>query len=266
MILRSVTLELSEYPAELRSFLSGAKLYDSSCSEQAKTVFIDKDGGYFLKSAPKGSLKREEAMTRYFHGKGLSAEALAYVSGERDWLLTRKIPGDDCTSAEYLGQPEQLCETLAECLLTLHGTDFINCPAPNHTERYLANLGINSQASKGNFDFARYVGYTDIDDARRDIAANARLLQNDTLIHGDCCLPNVILDNWRFSGFADLDSGGIGDRHVDIYWAIWTLQYNLHTDKYRGRFLDCYGRERVDWQRVRLCGACEAMIEYSFLD
>jgi kanamycin kinase len=66
MILRPVTLELSEYPAELRSFLSGAKLYDSSCSEQAKTVFIDKDGGYFLKSAPKGALKREEVMTRYF--------------------------------------------------------------------------------------------------------------------------------------------------------------------------------------------------------
>lgn len=258
MILQPIALDLSECPVELHPFLSGAKLYDSSCSEEARVVFIDKGSGFFLKYAPKGSLRREAEMTKYFHGKGMSAEVTAYVSDERDWLLTRKIPGDDCAAAKYLGQPERLCETLAECLLTLHGADFTDCPVPNHTAWYLANLELCRQRDKNGF--AQYVGYEDIDEARHDIIANAGLLQNDALIHGDCCLPNVILDNWRFSGFIDLGDGGVGDRHIDIYWAIWTLQYNLHTDKYRERFLDCYGRERIDWRRVRLCGAREALI------
>jgi kanamycin kinase len=260
MILRPIAPDLSEYPVELHPFLYGAKLYDSSCSEGAKVIFIDTGSGFFLKSAPKGSLKREAEMTRYFYGKGMSAEVLVYVSDERDWMLTRKIPGDDCTAAKYLEQPERLTETLAECLLALHGTVFTDCPVPDHTAWYLRNIGLYRQADKSGFDFARYVGYDDLDEAKRDIAENAGLLQNNALIHGDCCLPNVILDDWRFSGFIDLDSGGVGDRHVDIYWAIWTLRYNLHTDKYRERFLDCYGRERIDWRRVRLCGACEAMV------
>ena len=82
-------------------------------------------------------------------------------------------------------------------------------------------------------------------------------LKNDTLLHGDYCLPNILLDNWRFSGFIDLDSGGIGDRHVDLFWGIWTLFFNLKTNAYRDRFLDAYGRDRVDEEILRLIAAIE---------
>jgi kanamycin kinase len=65
------------------------------------------------------------------------------------------------------------------------------------------------------------------------------------------------LDNWRFSGFIDLASGGVGDRHVDIYWAMWSLGYNLKTDKYSGRFMDAYGRNLIDEERLRVVAAAE---------
>jgi kanamycin kinase len=109
-------INIDEYPIELHPLLSGAKVFDSSCSSEARVVFIDKDGGYFLKSAAKSALKREAVMTRYFHGKGFAAEVLSYISNERDWLLTAKIHGDDCTTAKYLEQPERLCEVFAERL------------------------------------------------------------------------------------------------------------------------------------------------------
>lgn len=60
--------------------------------------------------------------------------------------------------------------------------------------------------------------------------------------------PNVILDDWRFSGFVDLDCAGVGDRHVDVYWALWTLWFNLHTDAYGDRLLDAYGRDLIDME------------------
>jgi kanamycin kinase len=47
MTLKPVKINLDEYPVELRPLLSGAKLYDSSCSPEARVIFINKDGGYF---------------------------------------------------------------------------------------------------------------------------------------------------------------------------------------------------------------------------
>lgn len=59
--------------------------------------YIEKDGGYFIKSAPKGVLLRESEMDRYFHKKGLSPEMLYYGSGEGDLLLTACATGRDGT-------------------------------------------------------------------------------------------------------------------------------------------------------------------------
>jgi len=138
MTLTPIKPDIEIYPTELRPLLTDARLYDSSCSEQAKVIFIYKDNGYFLKSAPKGTLEREAVMTKYFHNKGLAANVLMYISNENDWLLTEKIHGDDGITAKHLEQPERLCDIFAEQLALLHATDFSGCPIPDHTERYLA--------------------------------------------------------------------------------------------------------------------------------
>ena len=82
-------------------------------------------------------------------------------------------------------------------------------------------------------------------------------LKNDTLIHGDYCLPNVMLDNWKFSAFIDVGNGGVGDRHIDLFWGVWTLWYNLKTNEYEDRFLDAYGRENFDRDMLRVVAAYE---------
>lgn len=258
MTLTPITINTNEYPAELHRLLSNAKLYDSSCSPEARVIFIDKDGGYFVKSAPKGNLEREAALTRYFHGKGLSAEVLSYISDEHDWLLTAKIQGDDLTAPKYLEQPERLCDIFAERLALLHAVDFSDCPIQNHTERYLDRAARNKRA--GTFDKSHFpdsFGYTSAEEAWAVVEKHGHLLKTDTLLHGDYCLPNIILDDWRFSGFIDLDSGGVGDRHVDVFWGIWTLWFNLKTDKYRQRFIDAYGRDKVDEEMLLIVAAIE---------
>jgi kanamycin kinase len=259
MTLKIITPDVSAYPARLQPLLSGAALYDSSGSPEASVIFIHKDGGCFLKSAPKDALAREAAMPRYFHSKGLAASVLAYISEEQDWLLTERILGDGCTAVKYLDQPEKLCDTLAQQLAIIHAMDFDGCPILNHTERYLAKAEYNKM--NGVFDknlFADKCGWETAEEAWRVIESGSRLLQTDTLLHGDYCLPNIILDDWNFSGFIDLDNSGVGDRHVDLFWATWTLNFNLKTDKYRERFIDAYGRENVYEERLRVVAAIEA--------
>lgn len=250
--------DISQYPKEFHRFLKDAELFDSSCSPEARVIFIDKDGGYFLKSSAKGSLEKEAVLTEYFNKKGLSSAVLEYVSGERDWLLTERVKGEDCTHGQYLAHPERLCDLWASILRELHETDGEGCPVSDRCADYLATVEKNYRARKYELEIGGgALGFASAEEAYREVEKNGRFLKSDTLIHGDYCLPNVMLDNWQFSGCIDLGNGGIGDRHIDLFWGAWTLGYNLKTDKYRDRFFDAYGRDAVDFDRLRTVAAAE---------
>ena len=82
-------------------------------------------------------------------------------------------------------------------------------------------------------------------------------MKRDALLHGDYCLPNIILDDWKFSGFIDVGNGGFGDRHIDVLWGIWTFNFNLGTFQYTDRFLDVYERDKVEPDMLRHIAAME---------
>ena len=78
----------NEIPKDIWHFISGANIYDSSCSPEARVYFIDKGNGYYLKCSGIGKLEKEAQMTAYFCSKGFGAEVLSYISNDSDWLLT----------------------------------------------------------------------------------------------------------------------------------------------------------------------------------
>lgn len=255
---RALTEAPLEAPAALSSLLSGARLYDSSCSPEARVWMIDRDGCYFLKRGEKGSLEREAELTRYFHAKGLGTEVLDYVSEKWDWLLTSCVEGEDCTHEGYLSEPKRLCDLYAQILRELHETDPSGCPVKDRTVEYLETVRKNHAA--GRFDVELFTGewaFSSAAEAWALVERDGKYLKADTLLHGDYCLPNVILKDWRLSGLIDLGNGGVGDRHIDLFWGIWTLWFNLKTDRYRDRFLDAYGRDCVEEDLLRVVAAAE---------
>ena len=244
-----------DLPDEFSELCRGAKVYDSSCSPQARVLYIDRECGYFLKSAPRGSLSKEAMLARYFHSKGLTAPVLSYITAcEKDWMLTERVRGEDATTDCYLSDPRRLAELSGKLLRLLHDMDGSDCPVRDRMESYFALAEENY--AKGEFDLS-YGDFESADEAFRFMKEGRELLRSDTLLHGDYCLPNFMLDDWQFSGFIDLGNGGIGDRHVDIFWGIWTLKFNLGTDAYRDVFIDAYGRDRVDPRALRVISAAE---------
>ena len=250
---------LTDFPAVYHPLLTNTPVYDSSCSAAARVVYIEKEGGLYLKSAPAGTLAKEADLTRFFHGKGLGTEVVDYrTEGERDWMLTVAVRGEDCTHADYTSNPERLCDLTATLLRELHSIDTAGCPIPDHTARYLALAERNY--NNGIYDASLFPdnwGYDSVDEAWAVIQSDGHRLKADTLLHGDYCLPNIMLNGWRFSGFIDLGNGGVGDRHVDLFWGAWSLFFNLKTDRYRDRFFDAYGRETIDFDMLRVVAACE---------
>ncbi|MBE6642765.1 MAG: aminoglycoside 3'-phosphotransferase [Ruminococcaceae bacterium] len=258
MVRRPIQINTEDYPEKILSYLEDAKLYDSSCSPFAKVIFIDKNEGFYLKTAEKGTLKREADMTGFFAAKGLSSEVVEYISLDRDYMLTRKISGEDCTYYRYTEQPEKLCDTLATLLRKLHGESFEGCPVPDHTAVYLDTVEKNYKNKCFDLSYLdSSLGKLNADEVYKYVFERKHLLKSDTLLHGDYCLPNILLDDFVFSGFIDVGNGGIGDRHVDLFWGAWTLNFNLKTDKYRNRFFDAYGKNLVDLEIIKLISAIE---------
>ena len=252
-------LNIAEWPEELADYLKGTKVYDSSCSPEARVVYVDRDGGFFLKKAAEGSLKKEALMTDYFHSLRLSAELLYYGAHEGcDYLLTRRVPGEDCTDPQVLADPKRLCDTTATLLRQLHETEAKGCPVPDRIQTYTESVlccldgrAYEPELFEGMWEFASF------EEAKHAAEEGIPLLKKDVLLHGDYCLPNIILDDWKLSGYIDLGNGGIGDRHIDVCWGVWTLNFNLGTTKYSGRFLDAYGRDKIEPDMLRAVAAME---------
>ncbi len=259
MIKVPVKINPDAYPKSLRELLNRAYVYDSRCRSGAEVLFIDCDDGYFLKSMQTGALDTEMAMTEYFGKLGLGAEVLAFENyAGRDYMLTSRVAGEDCTHSSYLEDPKRLTDKYAEILRLLHGLSYDGCPIKDRLKAY-RDLALENYRT-GNYDkgsFPDSFGYASADEAIAVIKAHGHELCADTLIHGDYCLPNVIMNGWALSGFVDVGNGGVGDRHIDIFWALWTLWYNLKSDKYADRFIDAYGRDIVERDKLHIVAAYE---------
>jgi aminoglycoside phosphotransferase len=69
------------------------------------------------------------------------------------------------------------------------------------------------------------------------------------LIHGDYCLPNVLVSAGRLTGLIDVGGTGLGDPREDLAAGVWTLQYNFGTGFAR-HFLDAYGVPSMTDQEI----------------
>lgn len=183
-------------PDAIRKIIEGGAVYDSSCSPEARVYFIDKDGGYYLKKCRAKSLAREAQMSAYFASRGFGARVLDYTTAAEDWLLTERVAGEDCTHADYISDPERLCDTVAELLRTLHDSDTAGCPVPDRTSEYIALAEENYRAGKYDLSlFGDKIAFASADEAYSVFQAGKGALECNTLLHGDYCLPNIMLNN-----------------------------------------------------------------------
>ena len=73
------------------------------------------------------------------------------------------------------------------------------------------------------------------------------------LIHGDYCLPNVLVEQGSLTGLVDVGRAGLGDPRDDLAAGAWTLHYNFGHG-FAPHFLDAYGAPAMtdkDIERLR---------------
>ncbi len=223
MLKKEITININDFPDELHDKLKDATIYDSSSHPSATVLYSDL--GYYIKIAEKGQLAKEAEMSRLFEHNGMGVHVVSYISAAKDYMVTTPAKGED--ALHYLDDPERLCTVLADAMKFLHSRPISDFPVSPCMDLY-------------------------------DSSPNGILMKRDTLIHGDLCLPNIILDNWKFSSFIDVGLAGVGDKHIDIYWMLWSLNHNLKTDKYTDYFLELYGKDNLDKDILKIVAETES--------
>jgi len=69
------------------------------------------------------------------------------------------------------------------------------------------------------------------------------------LVHGDYCLPNVLVTDGVLTGLIDVGQTGLGDPRQDLAAGVWSLQYNFGPGHGR-EFLDAYGAPSMTDQEI----------------
>lgn len=64
--------------------------------------------------------------------------------------------------------------------------------------------------------------------------------QGNVLVHGDYCLPNVLVEDGKLSALVDVGGAGLSNPETDLAAGVWTLQYNYGPGHARA-FLNAYG-------------------------
>ncbi len=239
-------------PVELQDLFARSSVEDRSFSAAAKTYQLT-DGArtVFVKLAPTELLERERLMSGFLHGFGLAPEVIDYgIFEDGAYLVTAALPGRNGIAAEHLSEPRHLAVAFGEALRRLHELPVEDCPVKDR-DRELRKLAETNLT-------ARDYDPSHIPEALEKAAARlheSSVQDIQVVLHGDYCLPNILFENFQLTGFVDLGNGGAGGRHYDLYWGVFTLEYNLKSSAYKDLFLDAYGRslvvpELLDYNRI----------------
>lgn len=249
------------WPQPILDRVGCAPVTDSSGWSGATTWRIGTEPVQYLKIAEAGTLKGDAEGLRWFEGGHiLTPKVLAYISADRDYLLTAGIPGTVAYESPWRDDPARLAALLGKALRAFHESyDPAACPLHYDPQDMLARVEANYAAQNWEQSKLDWLGGIAPEDCYRRIREGIHRLQADVVLHGDWCLPNVLIEDWQVAGTLDLGMAGRGDRHYDLHWCIWSLDYNLHTRQWTDTFLDAYGREVIDPARLELCGLITAM-------
>jgi aminoglycoside phosphotransferase len=198
-------------------------------------------------------MKRDVAVLQWLHGKVPVAKVLFHSEEDGyEYLLTTEIEGEDATHSSFIEQPEEMVRILGQSLRKLHNIDIKNCPINVEFETRLADFRHKVQTNNG-FEGIWIDSECCIpSDELVSTSLTLKISPEDRVFtHGDYCLPNIVIKDGNFSGFIDIGNAGIADRHYDIAWAFWSLNYNLGSRKWERLFLQSYGMEDVDYKKIR---------------
>lgn len=255
-----IQIELfNEMPEKLRTILEGSRFSKNNTGCSNSRVYhiqnLEMGGSAYLKVVfdPKvESLEREVEILKWLKGKLPVPEVYYFGQHQgKEFLLMSEVNGLDASSGVFKKNPEKMVTIIAEGLRKVHAIDISDCPFDQRLEKKIQNAKYNVDhrlVDEEGFQ-PEHLGMRAGE--LYELVVEKKPEQEDLVFtHGDYCLPNVIINNDKLSGFIDLGRAGVADRYQDLALGFRTLKYNLGSESWAEMFLDFYGIEDVDYAKI----------------
>ena len=207
--------------------------------------------------------KNESLMMDWLKNKISVPECICnFAENGKNYLLMSKISGKMSCEDEFMKDPKLLVSILSDAIKSLWKVDISACPVKNDLSTVLKEA-----------EYRVEHGLVDVDDAEPETFGKSGFKDPEELLswlydnkpeedfvlsHGDFCLPNLFINNNKFSGFVDIGRMGIADKYQDIALCYRSLDHNF-SGVYSGKayggydekmFFDALGIE-PDFDKIR---------------
>jgi aminoglycoside phosphotransferase len=247
-------------------------ILDSVRSAQLEAVWARDDGSPSVWKVCRGGstvaflkvdvdLAGEADRLRWLKDRLPVPEVLEIASGAdaRDWLLTAALPG--VMACDPIGEdPGRVIEVLGETLQKIHSLPVSTCPFGSPAESGLADSRRRLAAGETWRCWHPFrKDWVSAADLLEELELDSPEAEAATVIHGDYCLPNVLMRDGQLTGILDAGHLGGGDPGFDIVSADGSGRRNLGEAWDLDRFLAAYG-SRPDPNRLRWLTMLRALL------
>ncbi|MBQ7059437.1 MAG: aminoglycoside 3'-phosphotransferase [Firmicutes bacterium] len=202
-------------------------------------------------------------MLRFLEGKLPAPKLLACE--EKDgyqYLLMSRITGEMACTEWLMDRSDELLKLIADGLKMLWLVDITECPRHLGPDHMLPRT--RDYIERGLFDPSGCDPATFGPDGFESPKALLEWLEthippmDPVFSHGDYCMPNVMIEDGKISGFIDLGMSGVADRYVDIALMHRSLAWNF-SGAYGGKVYPDFDPDRLfdylgiepDWDKLR---------------
>jgi len=244
-------------PLELSERLAGFKYEQNTVGMSTSSVyrFYRNNETLYLKvDKTLNKIARERDVLNWLQGKIPVPQVVQYVEFDQTaYLLQTAMPG--VVSYENRIDKDSV-RILADGLSQLQAIDISDCPFNHRLEIEMQEALFNIQNDLVDMDdFEENSPYSTPMELYEWLCENKVAEDDLCFVHGDYCLPNVLIQNGK-CGFVDIGNAGIADKWEDIAMCVRSLGYNLYLQGQNDKkndlvdyLFECLGM-KPDWLKI----------------
>lgn len=244
--IEEIPIEIKDYVRKINSFKFPRQGHTSSVG------LIESEQGFYALKRTKGEfncslLKREIAVLNCLtHETKLPIPKVKrfveHKSLKESWALIEFFEGETLRTALYNEKSKEIRQEIifnfGNLLWQIHST-----PCPTELigeEPWLEQMLYNAEYNLGNYEV------DGTEELIKEIKTNKPKVRNQTLIHGDFTIDNVLVHNGLITGVIDWSSGAYGDPRYDVSLAIRPKPNAFENEIEKQIFFEGYGGKIIN--------------------